>query len=354
MKLFDPVIDTAKQHKNFKSVLATWKEPERNKFIEWADGFPDRDGKFVRQFQETFNSCFWEIYLYAVFKEYGAIFDWKNTSPDFCMELKNQQFLVEAVTANSAQLKPNEWDRMLTKEELKDISFNELNKESIIRLSNSILSKCRIYDEKYSRLNHVKNKAFVIAVAPFEQPGFNLQYNRPIKALLYDYYVDEDEYLKNPERYPEGPPAKELGFIEKDNGAEIPLGIFMDDSLSQISAIIFSCTATWGKLNAIVDNADVHTEIYSIWATDPNGKPEKRIRSRNQHEESLTDGLQVYHNPFARYPLSDEIFRHRGVVQCFPDVENQVFLEEESTKCLHYRQVMNYRVNANNAIHRIP
>ena len=37
----------------------------------WAHGFEDRDGKFIREFQTTYNSAFWELYLFAVLKLLG-------------------------------------------------------------------------------------------------------------------------------------------------------------------------------------------------------------------------------------------------------------------------------------------
>jgi len=46
-----------------------------------------------------------------------------------------------------------------------------------------------------------------------------------------------DPILKSPESFPDGPPAKSLEFVEKDNGAEIPLGFFNDDQFSEISAV---------------------------------------------------------------------------------------------------------------------
>ncbi len=76
-------------------------------------------------------------------------------------------------------------------------------------------------------MDHVKGKAFVLAVAPFEQPYFNLQYDRAIRAVLYSDYVNEDAYLDNPELYPEGPPNQHLDYITKDNGTEVPLGFFV-------------------------------------------------------------------------------------------------------------------------------
>jgi len=50
---------------------------------QWAEGFDDRDGKFVREFQTTYNSSFWELYLFAVLKHLGIEVDLSFKAPDF-------------------------------------------------------------------------------------------------------------------------------------------------------------------------------------------------------------------------------------------------------------------------------
>jgi hypothetical protein len=340
MDFFQPIVEEVKRNKNFSSVLVPFRKAERELFNQWADGFVDRDGKLVEEFQTTFNSTFWEFYLFACFKEYGFVIDWSCPSPDFCLSAKGVDIVVEATTANSAKGKPSEWDRDFNPEELKVLRrFKELNTEAIIRLSNAILSKAKKYREAYKVLAHVKKKPFVLAVAPFEQPHFNYQYDRPIRALLYDYYVDEDAYLANPAAYPEGPPGFNLGIVEKDNGAEIPLGFFNDGQLSEISAVVFSCTGTWGKLSAMSSNPATTTQVHSIWATAPRGAPEKRKCSPSEHEESILDGLQIYHNPYADHPLAPEVFRAPRVVQHYFDGPNQEWVYEGRTDALLFRQV---------------
>lgn len=314
---------------------------KRAELVRWADGFPDRDGKFVKEFQTTFNSCFWEIYLFAAFKEYGCSFDWSHRSPDFNLSKEGDHFTVEAVTANAALGKSSEWERTVDTLKTKP-DLNALNREAIIRLSNAILGKSKRYVEHYAKLSNVARKPFVLAVAPFEQPLFNLQYNRPIKALLYDLYVDEQEYLEDPSKYPYGPPAKRLGFIEKDNGSEIELGIFNDDRFPEISAILFSCTATWGKVDVMCEGKDSKMVINSVWGSEPYGAPVQRTGTRAEYFETLTDGLQVYHNPFARYPLRPEIFRKEGVVQVYFDFDAETWVEEEANRSLFWRQVFSF------------
>lgn len=346
MDLFTPVIDDDRLHKNFTSILVPFRKAERELFESWCEGFVDRDGKLVKEFQTTFNSTFWEIYLYAVFKEYKFTVDWSHSSPDFLVSNDKSEIVIEAVTANSAHNKPNEWDKTFSQEELECLRrFKKLNTEAIIRLANAIFSKSRFFKQKYRTLSHVRGKPFVLAVAPFEQPHFNHQYDRPIKALLYDYYVDEDLFLDNPSQYPNGPPAISLGFVEKENGSEIQLGIFNDESMSEISAIIFSCVATWGKLSAMSDNPETNTQVYSTWATPPNGVPVKRRCSPKEHGETILDGLQIFHNPNARYPVDPSFFRGKRVVQTYFDDNTGEWVHEGNLENLQFRMVIASPIN---------
>jgi len=340
MDIFTPVVPEEEFHPNFKAILLDELVEKRAELSRWADGFPDRDGKFVREFQTTFNSCFWEIYLFATLKEYGCSFDWSQQSPDFTINKDGGHFSVEAVTANSAQGKPSEWMRTAETFKTKP-DLNALNREAIIRLSNAVHSKAKRYEEHYAKLPHVTRKPFVLAIAPFEQPLFNLQYNRPIKALLYDHYIDEQEYLENPSKYPYGPPEKHLGFIEKDNGAEIELGIFNDSRFEEVSAVLFSCTATWGKIDVMCEGKDSKMIVNSVWGSEPYGAPVRRTGIQAEYSETLTDGLQVYHNPFAKYPLRPEVFRREGVVQAYFDFDTDTWVEEEVNRSLFWRQVFN-------------
>lgn len=346
MNLFEPVVDESKFHKNFRSILNRSTALERSELQRWADGLPDRDGKFVREFQTSFNSCFWEIYLYALFREFGFEFDWGSASPDFQIMRDSMSLIVEATTANNSQGKAAEWEYFRTPDELQNMRFGEMNRESIIRLSNSFISKANLYKKKYIELEHVKRKPFILAIAPFEQPNFNLQYNRPIVALLYDYYVDEDAYLDNPDEYPSGPPGRSLGFVEKDNGAEIELGFFTDGGFPEISAVIFSCTATWGKVDAMTENPNVKRVISTVWGSGPNGIPEKRMSDARDYSEKIQDGLQVYHNPYALRPVDPDVFRKPGVVQVFGDPVKKELIWEGEENCLMYRMTNNLLFSA--------
>ena len=343
MDLFTPVIPENAWHANFRSVMLPRKSEERNILQYWADGFPDRDGKFVREFQSTFNSSFWEIYLHATLNELGFSFDWNHNRPDFYTRNGDSEIIIEAAIASNASGKEAEWERRRTAEELIGMRFDEMNRESIIRLANAFTKKTRKYKKDYFDLPHVRGKPFVLAIAPFEQPNFNLQYNRPVTALLYNFYVHEDAFLDDPEAYPNGPPTVHLDYVEKDNGAEIELGVFCDNYCSEVSAILFSCTATWGKVDAMAPAIGVQRTFQTIWGTPPNGTPEKRISNADNYSERIWDGLQIYHNPHAKHPIDPSTFRAPGVVQVFGDPSTGELEWEGEDECLMYRQVINAR-----------
>ena len=341
MDFFQPRISDEKLHHNFKYARTPYRKAEREMFEAWANGMPDRDGKLCEQFQETFNSTFWEVYLHALLRSYGCSLSWEHSSPDFEACQREVRVIIDATTANAAVGKPNEWDRTYSEEEIKSLGeLWPLNREAIIRLSNALHGKITKFNTHYSTKHHVKGKPFVVAVAPFEQPHFNLQHDRPIRALLYDHYVDEDAFTKSPDNFPSGPPVRKLGFVEKDNGSEIRLGLFTDNAASCVSAVLFSCVATWGKLTAMSKNPLVDGSIKSLWSTPPTGKPVWRDAPLQEHHEELWDGVHVYHNPFATNPLPPGFFRRKGVVQHYFDQGLDEWAYEGIYEALLFRRVL--------------
>lgn len=344
MDLFTPIVPLEKQHANFVRTCIPYRIGEREVVQGWAAGFPDRDNKFVHEFQTSFNSSFWEVYLHALFREYGFSMDWSHASPDFHLATPHDGVIVEAVTANAAAGATPEWEkmRMLT-DQVRHKDFWPLNREAIIRLSNALLSKLRKYKSSYRDLPHVAGKPFVIAVAPFEQPDFQYQYDRPMRALLYDDYVDETAYFRNPAAYKQGPPSVQLGSVEKDNGATIDMGIFLNDGWSEVSAVVFSCVATWGKAVAMSTRPKPGF-VMSSWGTDESGRSQGRQARIGHPSESISDGLQVFHNPYARRPLSLDIFRRKGVVQHHLSPQHG-WVREGYDDCLQFRltQTINVR-----------
>lgn len=322
MNLFEQKVSDDKLHPNYISMIEKIPAKDREILNEWIDGFPDRDNKFVKEFQTTFNSSFWEIYLYKLFKDLGFEFDWSHSRPDFILKYETIDFVVEATISSSAQNDKAEWEKeddLIKRYDGYLEGMNVRNKYSIIRLSNSFTSKFRKYKDSYKILSHVKNKPFVLAISPMEQPLHYHQYDRPIMALLYDFYLDEEEYLENPEKFPDGLRDKRLYTVEKRNGSEIELGFFLDDRASEISAVLFNPLATWSKIQCMKKSKmGVFTHT---WTT-----PDSHMSQTTNEEELIEDGLFIFHNPFAKYPLDKKIFNRDRISQVFMD-KNTLFIE---------------------------
>jgi len=247
MDLFTPVDDPKKLHKNFLNLIAEPEDYARNVLLNWAEGFIDRDGKFVKEFQTSFNSSFWELYIFACLKELGFVVDFSYERPDFVVNNEEISFCIEASIASSAFDTPDEWEADYSPETIKNLDKGNIVDFATIRLSNTLTAKYKKFINDYSRLEHVKGKPFLIAIAPFEQPFSYLQNEQAIRRVLYGF--DKFIYEEFPERNERIILGQEyLDSITKPNGSKIPLGYFVKGMMNEISAVIFSNTATFGKV----------------------------------------------------------------------------------------------------------
>src|SRR6266550_1660755 len=242
MDLFTPCVPADRLHPNFKHVAFEAAAEDRAVLNAWADGFVDRDGKFVVEFQTTFNSSFWELYLFAVLKELRQNVDMSVSAPDFSVIGPPWDFGLEATIASHAAGARPEWSA--TARDLLDLKDRSpIVLEATIRLANSLTSKYKKYREEYARLDHVRRRPFVLAVAPFEQPLGRVQNTQAIMQTLYGatatpYEVvsgeGEDEWVLT------GGEFIPIPFVTKATGAEIPLGLFRNRRMQGVSAVVFS------------------------------------------------------------------------------------------------------------------
>src|SRR5260370_26191948 len=136
MDLFTPIVTEALQHPNFRSICAQQNGYNWDVLNEWARGFRDRDGKFVYEFQRTFDPCFWELYVFAVLKQYGLTVDFGHPAPDFFVT-DNGGFNIEATVPLYAKDATPDYMRF---EEPIPHDLNEFNRRDILRISNNITS----------------------------------------------------------------------------------------------------------------------------------------------------------------------------------------------------------------------
>jgi hypothetical protein len=367
MDLFTPLVKEEKLHPLFKRVIKekTYK-PAMAVINEWSKGLLGRKGeteKFIKEFQTTFNSSLWELYLNKAFSELGFNIDYSEASPDFnLIHESGRHVCVEAVTANN---KLNESDEYYTEKSFNDSLQSEDKNfldQSTIKLIGKLKDKRDLFigtknkKHPYSSLEHVKGNPFVVAVAPFDNHLSFTQNNMAINRVLYGINPPNENNLSDMV-------IEKISHIINHNGKRIDLGIFTNESYKEISAVIFSTTGMFGK--AVVQSGisnfiratkyrqiepsvflktegieklgASHTEISKgndlFTLRFPTGDfvcgSDMHLYNSSEHKESHLDGLHVYYNPFAEYPLDKDLFNAYELTQ------NDYDIEKREIVCMH-------------------
>jgi hypothetical protein len=287
MDLFTPVVAPEKLHPNFVKTLHSNAEGIRRVLSGWAEGFVDRDNKFVIEFQTTYNSPFWELYLFAVLRQLNIAVDFTKMAPDFVAV--TQPLAVEAVIASHAQGDLPEWQK--TFEDLIKLEPRVVHDQSVIRCANALFSKAATYQKSYAALPHMKERSFVIAIANYGTPFFSMMGDTPMQRLLFD-------------------PTDEK-TIKKANGSPISLGVFCTPELAHVSGVLYSSLATFGKARALSDG---HEDCTFQATRIRNHSETIRLELKKpEYKEALTDGLRFFSNPYASLPVDAQLFRDPSI-----------------------------------------
>lgn len=310
MDLFTDVVSLDKQHPIYKMIKEDEYWAEREVLNKWASDFEDRDNKFIKEFQTSFEPCLWELYLHAYMKELGHTSDFSFDAPDFVM-LREHEFCIEATIALPAV---GEQPAHSFGQNIKPGNFNEFNSQAAIRITNSFMSKVKKLRERYSKLEHCQNKPFVIAIASFDRPFSHFAASRPILAAMYGLYHDEEASM---EQKSEKIISYNVDSAIKNGKTEINMGLFTTPEFSDVSAVIYSSLATWGKLRALSGNHSAPI-VFQTFTPNPNSiYPIVKTAQKKDYREHLLDGLYVLHNAFASHPLPPEVLGHARIAQCY-------------------------------------
>ncbi len=310
LPLFKDIAEEAAQHPIYRMIRDGDYEPERQVLLDWSSGFIDRDGKFCHEFQTSFEPCLWELYLYAYLKEIDVNVDYSFQTPDFVVE-GLEKFCIEATIAAPALGSAPPHGHSIS-----DIpeDFNRFNSEATIRLCNSFSSKLKKLRDQYSTLPQCANKPFVLAIASFDRPFSHMAAMRPIISALYGLYHDEEQTI---ETRADKMISYNIDGVFKNENTSIDVGYFCTPEYSDVSAVIFSSLATWGKVRAVADNPAARS-VYTTYHPNPGSLlPIIKQTPKAEYSEHLLDGLCVLHNPFAAIPLDPETLVHERLAQAF-------------------------------------
>ena len=330
MKLFDSSYSQLPDLHDKYKLLNSYDGMFFREIIEqWAEGFQDRDGKILQEFQTSFHSTFWEFYIFQLLKDMGLKdnIDFSKNRPDFIVKDGNKdKFYIEAVVANIKQDGRKENER--TSNDLEQTerpvwklpNYEQIINEGIIRCSNAVQSKNKKYED-YKKLEWVdENIPYIVAVSSYGQINYGNECHYSIMALLYGADIGSNgiNYIK-------------VSSVPKNDTSFIDLNIFSKKEYENISAVLFSSKVTLGKVTALALSKGMlnptNPLILNVYQDDE--PPYFKVASIPENtNENLTDGLFLLHNPNAKNKLDLNIFREHGIVQVFENEKGELVLEK--------------------------
>lgn len=317
--LFVPKVKESKLDKYFDIISKSpTHSAARNVINEIMPHFFDVDGNFVEQFQtQGFDARIWELYLFCYFNEEGIIIDRSHFAPDFLLGFNNISASVEAViVANKDRNKI--WTKEPTLEEI-------FKKQELMpsRWGSSLYSKLAHIDKSgkhYWEYPHTAEKPFVLVVADFHET-FSMTWSQNLLiTYLYGYKYD---YSYNEKSELIIHPIKVDSHIKGEGKNTIPSGFFFQENAENISAVLHSSCATISKFSRIgkqcgLDESDLLMfRIGTVFNPDPNAsKPhEFQYIVSEENSEPWSEGVTIFHNPNAKYPLPLNFFE--SAAQCY-------------------------------------
>ncbi|MDD5544081.1 MAG: hypothetical protein PHX83_12990 [Acidobacteriia bacterium] len=325
--MFTPIVQPAKMSTAFARLLnAEGFSCGRGIIEAMMPYFEDVDSNFVEQFQSTgFDSRIWELYLFALLTEGGYVFDRQFQAPDFFCNGISQQIFVEAVTVN-----PTRNGNIITEPpvpEDKQELVAYFKQYMPIKWGSALTGKLR---KEYWALPHVQGKPIVFAIQDFHADRSMTFTNSTLSPYLYGLefaaYYDADGNLQV-----SGTPIQEHRWGDKC----IESGFFRLPNSEMISGVIQNPTATISKFNRMGHLAGFGSKAVRMlkagtaYDPDPNAAlPREYLQDVNSegYRETWSEGLNIFHNPNARYPLDNSFFP----------------------------QCMNHRLINNQVVHNIP
>lgn len=308
--LFTPIIPKHKQHLYFTK-LSQEKVfgPAKAIINELMPHFVDIDGNFVEQFQSTgFDARLWELYLNTYLKEEQFFFDREYNAPDFIVKKYGKKIAIEAVIVGRKPDNPvtafQSEPKHLSQSEIKEKNEHEMP----IKFGSPLYTKLK---KEYWNLEHVKDSPLIFAIADFHDDQSMQWSSNALISYLYGvkHEFDYDE---------EGQLIISALKIDKHelNGKEIPSGYFFQPDAENVSAIMFSASGTISKFNRVGKQAGFGNDDIDMYRFgschdhSPNASLPKffNYQVTTKTNETWAEGLSMFHNPNARFPVPQELF----------------------------------------------
>ena len=270
---------------------------------------PDPDKNWAGDCQTgNFHTRLWEAQLLASLREQGLLVTQPHPSPDFRIENRlGQEAWVEAVTANP----PVPYNHVNTPPSSPPQAVQErFLGPAAVRFAKTLGSKLQ---RGYHQLAHVANRPFVIALADFHAPASMVWSREALIGYLYGLHAEVIEVDGRRS-------AAAVAASHLLGSTAFPAGLFCNDGHGELSAVISSNACSIAKFNRVGVSAGAaprglrYVRLGMFFDRTPGaleGVPFcLDITSAEyrglwpQHFEPWSAELEVFHNPYARYPLS--------------------------------------------------
>ena len=275
----------------------------------------DRDGNLGEQLQTVngFDARIWELYLLCYFREAGLNLDKRYDVPDFILYKGDERVAVEAVTI---QRKQKGYDNNDIPNYTMDEMFQKLENEIPLMFGSSLYSKLKhTYENKrYWELPQCEDLPLVFAIEDFHEDMSMMWTFNGIIAMLYgiEQRIEQDKDGNNILINSSGKAIIKEG---KNSSVEIT-PLFLDRAFENVSAVLFSTMGTLSKFNRMGRQASLGMKNTILFQTrvSYNKKPNAILPIFSGHiidetcHETWADGVNIFHNPFARVPVDSSLF----------------------------------------------
>ncbi|MDQ3231932.1 MAG: hypothetical protein M3Q07_08945 [Pseudobdellovibrionaceae bacterium] len=321
-------------HPHFATLLNPDRAHIREEILQWSAGFQDRDRKFIREFQTTFWSSFWELYLFQSFKRLGFNTDFSVSSPDFLLSNEaGSIFNAEAAVALSAQGMQTTYTPI---DQESDLDVDRFLEYAAVRISNGINEKIKKYLKHYSKLTHVQDRPFVLCIAPYEQPLTHLQNDRAIRWVLYGYDVP---IISSSESGFEILGHATKSKIRKNDNTTLKTALFLDPGNNFLSGIFFSTVATIQRARIMSPIKTPNTFVLHQRYAKNGLVPKFALDPLETYQEGFLDGLIYFENPNAFRKIDIRPLIESGVGVYRYDVSSNMPVEHFPENFLIQRQI---------------
>jgi hypothetical protein len=263
----------------------------------------DIDGNFVEQFQTTgFDARLWELYLFAALTEAGFSIERPSPAPDFLARGPHGEFALEATTINPSvgpDGKAAASQRPSNESQMASYVQNYLP----IRYAGPLTAKLR---KEYWKKPAAAEKPLVFAIQDFHDTMSMTYSGTALATYLYGY-------TQEAQRDSMGALTVTPSQITEHTWGQktVPSGFFSLPEAEYVSAVIFNSSATISKFNRMGVGAGFGSDetvlIRQGFFTDPDPDASEPVPYVHfvvkDDPETWIEGMDVYHNPRAKYPL---------------------------------------------------